>query len=36
VVEGEGNIQESCKDQQDIPDKVETQENGKDSCKIDG
>lgn len=36
VVEGQGNIQDSCKDQQDIPDKVEAQENRKDSCKVDG
>lgn len=36
VVEGQGNIQDPCKDQQDIPDKVEAQENGKDSCKVDG
>lgn len=36
VVEGQGNIQDSCKDPQVIPDKVEVQDNGKDSCKAEG
>lgn len=36
VVEGQGNIQDSCKDSQVIPDKVEAEDNGKDSCKAEG
>lgn len=36
VVEGEGNTQDSCKDPQVIPDKVEVQNNGSDSCKVEG
>ncbi|KDR21304.1 hypothetical protein L798_04238 [Zootermopsis nevadensis] len=35
VVEGQGNIQDSCKDSQVIPDKVEAEDNGKDSCKAE-
>lgn len=36
VVEGQGNVQDSCKDPHVIPDKVEVQDNGKDSCKAEG
>lgn len=36
VVEGQGNIHDPCKDQQHISDKVEIQDNGKDSCKVEG
>ena len=36
VVEGQGNIQDTCKDPHDIADKMEVHENGKDSCKVEG
>lgn len=36
VVEGQGNIQDPCKDPQDIADKMEVHESGKDTCKVEG